>query len=105
VVIRGRRPRGVAAYENICPIQDQPSADPCDQVIGAALRDVGTLASIVAGEFHATSLGSDRARYLHVLGDYRADLGGQIEQGPTGPAVSIDGRRIALRFGPSSGRQ
>jgi hypothetical protein len=86
-------------------MQATPSADPCDQVIGAALQDVAALASIVAGEFHATSLGSDRARYLYVLGDYLADLGGQIAQGPTGPVVAVDDRQIAPRFDPSSGRR
>jgi len=86
-------------------MQDIPSIDPRDQVIRAALRDVAALASIAASEFHATYVGPDRAGYLHVLGDYLADLGGQIEQGPTGPVVAVDGRRIALQFGPSSGRR
>ncbi len=86
-------------------MQDIPSADPRDQVIRAALRDVAALAAIVAGEFDATYVGPDRAEYLHVLGDYLADLGGRIEQGPTGPVVAVAGRRIALQFGPSSGRR
>ena len=86
-------------------MQNTPSIDPRDQVIRAALRDVAALAAIVAGEFHVTYVGPDRVGYLHVLGDYIADLGGQIERGPTGPVVSVDGRRIALRFGSSSGRQ
>ena len=83
-------------------MQDMPSSDPRDQVIRAALRDVAALAAIVAGEFDATYVGPDRAGYLHVLGDYLADLGGQIEQGPTGPVVAVDGRRIAIRFGALS---
>ena len=87
----------------MCSMQNMPSADPRDQLIRAALRDVAALAAIVAGEFHATYLGPNRAGYLHVLGDYLADLGGQIELGPTGPVVAVDGRRIALRFGPLSG--
>jgi hypothetical protein len=86
-------------------MQDTPSADPRDQVIRAALRDVAALAAIVAGEFHATYAGLDRAGYLRVLGDYLADLGGRIEDGPIGPEIAVDGRRIALQFGPSSGRR
>ena len=84
-------------------MQDTPSADPRDQVIRAALRDVSALAAIVAGEFHASYAGPDRAGYLRVLGDYLADLGGRIEQAPTGPEVVVDGQRIAIRFGPLSG--
>jgi hypothetical protein len=84
-------------------MQDTPSADPGDQAIRAALRDVAALAAIVAGEFHATYVGPDRARYLHVLGDYLADLGGRLEDGPNGPVVAVDGRRIVIRFGRISG--
>jgi len=84
-------------------MQNTPSADPRDQVIRAALRDVAALAAIVAGEFHATYVGPDRAGYLHVLGDYLADLGGRVEQGATGPEVVVDGQRIAIRFGRLSG--
>jgi len=84
-------------------MQDTPSVHPQDQAILAALRDVAALAEIVAGEFHATYLGPDRAGYLHVLGDYLADLGGRLEDGPGGPVVAVDGRRIAIRFGPRSG--
>ena len=84
-------------------MQDTPSTDPRDEAIHAALRDVAALAAIVAGEFHATYVGPDRAEYLHVLGDYVADLGGRLEDGPTGPLVAVDGRRIAIRFGPLSG--
>jgi hypothetical protein len=98
-------PPGVVRHENICSMQDIPSADPRDQVIRAALRDVAALAAIVAGEFDATYVGPDRAGYLRVLGDYLADLGGQIEQGPMGPEVAVDGRRIAIRFGPTSGHR
>jgi hypothetical protein len=84
-------------------MQDTPSADPRDQAIRAALRDVAALAAIVAGEFHATHVGSDRAGYLHVLGDYLADLGGRLEDGPNGPVVAVDGRRIVIRFGRTGG--
>jgi hypothetical protein len=84
-------------------MQDTPSADPRDQAIRAALRDVAALAAIVAGDFYATYVGSDRAAYLRVLGDYLADLGGRLEDGPTGPMVAVDGRRIAIRFGALSG--
>jgi hypothetical protein len=87
----------------MCSMQDIPSADPRDQVIRAALRDVAALAAIVAGEFDATYVGPDRAGYLHVLGDYLADLGGRLEDGPSGPVVDVDGRRIAIRFGTMSG--
>ena len=84
-------------------MQDAPSADPRDQAIRAALRDVAALAAIVAGEFHATYVGPDRAGYLHVLGDYLADLGGRLEDGPNGPVVAVDGRRIVVRFGWTGG--
>jgi hypothetical protein len=84
-------------------MEDTPSADPRDQAILAALRDVAALAEVVAGEFHATYLGPDRAGYLHVLGDYLADLGGRLEEGPSGPVLAVDGRRIAIRFGSISG--
>jgi len=84
-------------------MSDTPSADPRDQAIRAALRDVAALAAIVAGEFDATYVGPDRARYLHVLGDYLADLGGRLEDGPNGPVVAVDGRRIVIRFGRISG--
>ena len=84
-------------------MQDTPSADPRDQAIRAALRDVAALAAIVAGEFHASYVGPDRAGYLHVLGDYLADLGGRLEDGPSGPVVAVDGRRIVIRFGRISG--
>jgi hypothetical protein len=80
-------------------MQDTPSTDPRDQVIRAVLRDVAALAAIVAGEFDATYVGPDRADYLHVLGDYLADLGGRLEDGPSGPVVAVDGRRIVIRFG------
>jgi hypothetical protein len=86
-------------------MQDTPSADPRDQAIRAALRDVAALAAMVAGEFYATYVGPDRAEYLHVLGDYVADLGGRLEDGPTGPIVAVDSRRIAIRFGPLNGRR
>ena len=84
-------------------MRDIPSTDPRDQVIRAALRDVASLAAIVAGEFDATYVGPDRARYLHVLGDYLADLGGRLEEGPSGPVVAVDGRRIVIRFSRISG--
>ena len=84
-------------------MQNTPSADPRYQAIRAALRDVAALVAIVAGEFHATYVGPDRAGYLHVLGDYLADLGGRVEQVATGPEVVVDGQRIAIRFGRLSG--
>jgi len=98
-----KSPPGVVGYENICSMQDTPSTDPRDEAIRAALRDVAALAAIVAGDFHATYVGPDRAEYLRVLGGYMADLGGRLEDGPTGPLVAVDGRRIAIRFGPLSG--
>ena len=84
-------------------MRDTPSTDPRDQVLRAALRDVAALAAIVAGEFDATYVGPDRAGYLHVLGDYLADLGGRLEEGASGPVVAVDGRRIVIRFGRISG--
>jgi hypothetical protein len=84
-------------------MRDTPSTDPRDQVLRAALRDVAALAAIVAGEFDATYVGPDRAGYLHVLADYLADLGGRLDEGPSGPVVAVDGRRIVIRFGRISG--
>jgi hypothetical protein len=104
VVIRTQPPR-VVGHENMCSMQDMPSIDPRDEVLRAALRDVAALAAIVAGEFDATYVGPDRAGYLRVLGDYLADLGGQIEQGPMGPEVAVDGRQIAIRFGALRGHR
>jgi hypothetical protein len=84
-------------------MRDTPSTDSRDQVIRAALRDVAALAAMVAGEFETTYVGPDRADYLHVLGDYLADLGGRLEEGPSGPVVAVDGRRIVIWFGRMSG--
>ena len=81
-------------------MQDTPSVDPRDQAILAALRDVAALAEIVAGEFHATYLGPDRAGYLRVLGDYLADLGGRLEElGAKELVADFGGRRITIRLG------
>jgi hypothetical protein len=65
-------------------MQDAPSADPCDQVIGAALRDAASLGAMVATEFGATYWGADRAVYIATLAAYVAAFGG---------------RWIAVRFG------
>ena len=84
-------------------MQDRPSANPRDQAIRAALWDVAALAAIMAGEFFATYAGPNRGEYIRVLRGYLADLGGRLEDGPTGPVVAVDGRRIAIRFGSVSG--
>jgi hypothetical protein len=76
---------------------------PRDQAVKAALHDAAAIASIVANEFHTSYNGPARAEYLRVLGDYETDLGGRLEDGPTGLLAAFEGRRITIRFGPMSG--
>jgi hypothetical protein len=84
-------------------MQNEPSSDPRDQAIRAALRDIAVLASIVAGEFYATYGGAERAEYLRVLGSYIEDLGGRLEGDPGDLVATFEGRPIAIRFGPLVG--
>jgi len=80
-------------------MRNQPSTDPRDQAIRAALRDVAVLAAIAAREFYATYGGPERTEYLRVLGAYVAGAGGPLEPGPNGFVAVFDDRRIAIRFG------
>jgi hypothetical protein len=67
-----------------------------------ARRDAGRsdARDLLAGEFQATYDGPDHATYIATLGTWLARLGGSVEDGPAGAAATIDGRRIAIRFGP-----
>jgi hypothetical protein len=81
-------------------MQDEPSADPRDQAILAALRDAATLAAMVASEFRATYWGAERAVYVATLGEYVTDLGGRLEEAGARDLVADFGeRRISVRFG------
>ena len=81
-------------------MQDQPSADPRDQAIRAALRDASSLAAMVATEFGATYWGAERAVYVATLAEYVTDLGGRLEEAGTRALVAdFAGRRITFRFG------
>jgi hypothetical protein len=90
---------------NICSMQNQPSRNPRDEAIRAALRDGAVLAAIIAGEFQATYEGPERTEYLRVLASNVTDLGGALEHGPAGIAAVFPGRRIAVRFGTRGGRR
>ena len=81
-------------------MQDTPSADPCDQVIDAALRDVATLAGMVATEFLASYWGGEWTIYVATLAEYVTDLGGRLEEAGSRDLVADFGeRRITVRFG------
>jgi len=87
----------------MCSMRNQPSTDPRDQAIRAALRDVAVLAAIAVDEFHATYAGPGRSEYLRVLGAYVANCGGRLDPGPDGCVAVFDDRRIAIRFGSRLG--
>ena len=79
----------------------------CDSGCGS---DGGTLSE--AGAASGSSEGGtppadgpDRRGYLNVLGRWLSDLGGVVEEGPAGASATLDGRRIAIRFGPVSGHR
>jgi hypothetical protein len=90
-------------YENICSMQDTPSADPRDHAIRAALRDASTMAAIAAmaaTEFSASYWGAERGTYVATLAAYVVDLGGHLEEAGTRDLVADFGeRRITVRFG------
>jgi hypothetical protein len=93
-------PRRVDNDENICSMQDTPSADPRDQAIRAALRDASTLAAMVVTEFQASYWGAERAVYVATLAAYVTDLGGRLDEaGPKDLVADFGGRRITVRFG------
>ena len=77
-------------------MRNQPSNDPRDLLVKAAMRDAVTLGSILEGEFRPTYEGADKAAYL-------ADLGVVIEEGEAGPVAAFADRRIVIRFGRSGG--
>jgi len=84
----------------MCSMQDEPSADPRDQAIRAALRDAATLAGMLATEFKATYWGAERTVYVETLAAYVTDLGGHLEEAGTRDLVAdFAGRRITVRFG------
>jgi len=81
-------------------MQDEPSADPRDQAIRAALHDAATLAGMVATEFRASYWGAEQAVYAATLAEYVTDLGGRLEEAGTRDLVAdFGGRRIPVRFG------
>ena len=85
-------------------MENRHSTDPRDIVKQSAMNDAVSIMTLVSGQFQATYPGSDRATYLHELGRWLTDVG-VVEDGPDGAVVSIDGRRIAIRFGPVSGHR
>jgi hypothetical protein len=90
----------LSGYENICSMQDAPSADPRDQAIRAALRDASTLAGMVVTEFRASYFGAERSVYVATLAAYVVDLGGRLEEAGAKELVAdFDGRRITIRLG------
>jgi hypothetical protein len=92
--------RPLSRYENICSMQDAPSADPRDQAIRAALQDASTLAGMVVTEFRASYWGAERAVYVATLAAYVTDLGGHLEDAGARDLVADFGeRRITVRFG------
>ncbi len=84
-------------------MRNQPSNDPRDLAVKAAMRDAVTLGSILEGEFCSTYVGPDKAEYLAVLRSWLADLGVVIEDGEGGPVAAFADRRITIRFGRGRG--
>jgi hypothetical protein len=84
-------------------MRNEPSTNPRDQALLAALHDAAALASIAANEFHSSYAGAEREFYLGVLGTFVLDLGGQLEERPGGVVVAFDGREITIRFGAATG--
>lgn len=83
-------------------MRNEPSADPRDQAISAALRDASSLAAMVATEFTATYRGTERATYLATLSGYVTDLGGRLDEAGGGEVVAAFGQRvITVRLGPA----
>ena len=84
-------------------MRNQPSNDPRDLLVKAAMRDAATLGSILEGEFHPTYDGPDKAAYFAVLRSWLGDLGVVIEDGEGGPVAAFADRQIAIRFARSGG--
>ena len=84
-------------------MRNQPSSDPRDLVVKAAMRDAVTLGSILEGEFRSTYAGPDQAAYLSALRSWLVDLGVRIEEGEAGPVAAFADRRITIRFSRTGG--
>jgi hypothetical protein len=84
-------------------MRNQPSNNPRDLLVKAAMRDAVMLGSILEGEFRSSYDGPNKAAYLAALGSWLGDLGVVIEDGEAGPVAAFDDRRIAIRFGLSGG--
>jgi hypothetical protein len=82
-------------------MRNQPSTDPRDLVVKAAMRDAVTLGSILEGEFRSSYDGPNKAAYLAALRSWLGDLGVVIEEGEGGPVAAFADRRIVIRFGRS----
>jgi hypothetical protein len=95
--------RTVASNENICSVRNQPSKDPRDLLVKAAMRDAVMLGSILEGEFRSTYDGPHKAAYLAALRSWLADLGVAIEDGEAGAVAAFADRRIVIRFGRRRG--
>ena len=81
-------------------MRDNPSTDPRDQAIKAALRDAASLATMVAPEIRASYFGTERSVYVATLATYVTDLGGRLEEaGARDLVADFGGRRITVRLG------
>lgn len=84
-------------------MRNEPSVDPRDLLVKAAMRDAVTLGSILEGEFRSSYDGPNKVDYLAALGSWLGDLGVVIEEGEGGPVAAFADRRIAIRFQRSGG--
>lgn len=84
-------------------MRNQPSNDPRDLLVKAAMRDAVALGSILEGEFRSSYEGPDKAAYLAALRSWLGDFGVVIEEGDAGPIAAFADRRISIRFGRSLG--
>jgi hypothetical protein len=84
-------------------MRNQPSNDPRDLLVKAAMRDAVTLRSILEGEFRSSYDGPNKTAYLAALRSWLSDLGVVIEEGEAGPVAAFADRRIAIRLGRSRG--
>ncbi len=85
-------------------MQNQPSADPRDQAIRAALHDAATLVELANDEFTTTYAGLARSDYLRVFAASVADVGGRLEEDPDGFRAAFGERLIRIRFDPVRAR-
>src|SRR5450755_713789 len=91
-------------------MRNQPSNDPRDLLVKAAMRDAVTLGSILEGEFRSTYDGPNKAAYLAALRSWLGDLEahdasvetpGIRAPGSSGSVRSFVG--VSLRLGPVDG--